>query len=157
MEKGLPLAKVSCWVGLLVCLFLLIDFMLPTNVEVETISEFQVYRTRRTQSIYIVTSTGRELNIGYEQIHGVSVGDKLFVRASPLLNVVRRIESEDARLRISNLATMYTNFSFVPLVFFALVVATLLSFWLNAGLELKFNLGLVTFILLIFVVVMMLT
>jgi curved DNA-binding protein CbpA len=25
MEKGLPLAKVSCWVGLLVCLFLLID------------------------------------------------------------------------------------------------------------------------------------
>ncbi len=153
MKGAMPYLKIMARVSCTLCLFLLIDFVLPRKKKLETISKVRTEVFRRNTHLYFVTNTGRDLNFSTDDLYKLRVGDNLVFEETFLLEELVDIQNAENTLHINNLATLYGNFVFVPMV---LLICSMLVLLPYAKLDLRFNAGIVTAFMLIFTVILML-
>jgi hypothetical protein len=143
--------------GLVIALFLCVDFFLPPKQFDEVINGFQMEQYRRNPRYFLNTNTGREIKIAYEDRVKLQVGQEITIRESLVLAIVRKaiVRSGDDIFVLSNLATLYGNFIFVPVL---LVLSALAGAGMKArgSIEFRFNLAIVHALLIIFTTILIL-
>jgi hypothetical protein len=140
------------WAGCVVVVFLCVDFFLPRHQVTETVTGFRSEPARRGWQDYVITDTGRELKISPDALLGLPAGMELVFVESRLLRILLRVHTRDQSLAISNLATLYGNFVFVPVLLSILSGLGLASL---GGVEFRFSLVIVNAFVLIFTLILM--
>ncbi|MCU0397193.1 MAG: DnaJ domain-containing protein [Cyclobacteriaceae bacterium] len=151
MQKALPFLKPICWAGIVLFVVLMIDYVTPHNQTRERIVRFRMESVRRNYQDYLVTDMGREMKISYEDRIKLMEGEEMIFTQSRFLKIIIRAENIKGSITLSNLATLYGNFVFVPVM---LGISSLLSILSLGTVEFKFNLRLVNAFLFIFTLVL---
>lgn len=148
MQHSLPILNKLSWLSMAWCMMLWIDYFLPPTVREERVVAYTdqlIQRTRRHQDFQLVTDKGHHFPISVVEVVYFPSGSTVNIRSSFFLSVLINLESTHTGYVLSNLATVYRNFSFAPILLFVLSLLSLV--WKN-GLEFRFNLGIVTFLML---------
>ena len=149
MQRSLPLLRKLAWVGCALCLLLWMDYSLPANISEERVltdpHAIRVMTLRNLRAYFLVTDKGHRFPLSYDAIKNFPFGSIVKVHTSPFLGILETVENAEQH-RLTNLATLYGNFSFAPIVLFLLSMLAISKNW---GIEFQFNLGIVTFLILI--------
>jgi curved DNA-binding protein CbpA len=143
MESFLKYVKILSWIGCMVCFVLLFDFfLLPNVMEEKVVSPIRLDKrfAFRYRSDLLLTSGGHHFNIDVHELKYFPDDSKISILKSPLLSLLIKVENFDHSYQVNNLATVYRNLMFGPILLLALSLAGLL---LKAGTEMRFNLGIV--------------
>jgi curved DNA-binding protein CbpA len=149
MQSALPLFYKLAWFGCGLCMILWLDYILPpkvTDEQIQTHSDQTMQLIRRHQDFQLFTDKGNHFTISVVEVKFFPSGSMVSIRSSPFLSILINLESKSTGYVLSNLATLYGNFSFAPILLFIL---SILGVILKKGLEFRFNLGVVTFLVLI--------
>jgi curved DNA-binding protein CbpA len=152
MMKLMPYLKWISFTGIAVLLLLLADFFAPRLTIEETIVRFKIERYGKGRQEYLITQTGRSVSVAFEDFEYLNVGDKLLIRESYILRILLSVHNLSTNYSITNLATLYGNFIFLPVL---LAIGSGLWLMKVGSLEFRFNLGLVNGFVLIFTVLLM--
>jgi len=152
MLRSLPYIKKLAWAGILVCCVLVVDFSIPPKHSIETVTAIQKNGSRNDQKRDMLTNTGRLYGIPYEYIPRIYVGQEIIFKESKGLSILMAIYTEDGEIYNDNLATLYDNFGFMPVL---LAVFSILGVATVGSVETRFNLGIINTFLLIFTVILM--
>lgn len=152
MEWAMPFLYKIWWAGCFICLFLLVDFLLPRNSYSETIILFRTRELRGGVYTYFITEQGRNLSVTQNDFQQLSVGDELILEETPFIGVLVGGRTSSGFVLSGNLGTLYGNFVFVPIL---LLVASVLGVSKLGSLEFRFNLGVVSTFVLIFTIILM--
>jgi curved DNA-binding protein CbpA len=147
MESFQKYVKILSWMGCIVCLMLMFDFFLPASVlEEKVISPVRLDKrfAFRYRSDLLLTSGGHHFNIDVHELKYFPDDSKISILKSSVLSLLIKVENFDNSYQVNNLATVYRNLIFGPVLLLALSLAGLL---LKAGTEMKFNLGIVLILL----------
>lgn len=153
MKRYLHVAKKIAWVGCTLCFILLIDFSLPHRVAEETIRTFESRGRGRSEANYVVTHSGQYLKISASDWDFFETGQSIKVVRSSLFSILIEIRIPEIDTTVTNLSTIYANFLFVPGL---LTLFSLLGVFIKGSVEFEFNLGIITFFVLIFTVILLL-
>jgi len=153
MAKALPYMRPIIWVSFLLCVMVILDFSLPRTYQTETLVTLTTKNFRKGWQAYVFTETGRELNISGDDFLTLSVGEQLVFTESAILKVLVKIQAVEHKVEITNLATLYRNFIFLPIL---LLIASILGLFSVGTTEFRFNLSLATVFLLIFTMIILL-
>ncbi len=149
MQHSLPFLNKLSWLSMACCMILWLDYFLPPNVQEERVItniDQLIQLTRRHQDFKLATDKGHHFTISVAEVEYFPTGSTVHVRSSFFLSILINLESPSTGYVLSNLATVYRNFSFAPILLFVL---SMLSMVWKSGLEFRFNLGVVTFLVLI--------
>jgi hypothetical protein len=151
MKSALTFAKYVNIAGLVLSFCLLIDWLAPGTIVEETIARFESRRGfKNSVSFYVFTDKGRQVPI---VPNTARIGDVLRFDFSPFFSVLRRIDEVNGAYAITNLATVYRNFSFVPLMMLA---CSVLGVTLHRErIEMRFNAAFVNIIAITFTLILM--
>ena len=152
MLRSLPYIKKLAWAGIFVCCVLAVDFSIPPRHSIETVTAIQKKGPRNDQKRDLLTNTGRLYEIPYEYIPRIYVGQEIIFKESKGLSILMAIYTADGEIYNDNLATLYDNFSFMPVL---LAIFSILSVAAIGSVETRFNLGIINTFLLIFTVILM--
>lgn len=128
----------------LISVVMLIDFTLPTKPVKERIIKMEIHELRRERWLVLYTSGKHEISVPDEMRHVFSEGDEVTVNNSFFLNIARSIQDGSTIFRIRR--SLYGNFVFAPA---ALLILSGLGVALRKNVDLGFNLGVVSFIVLL--------
>ena len=147
MEAYTPfVAKISL-TAFIFCMALLIDYALPFAKTTEKITDSYSYRGFQrgyARSEVIVTNENSRYKLSSLDVAHFMVGDLIIVSSSRLFRIPAFIHSKGG-YRAKFHTTIYGNFIFMPLI---LLVTSSLGVFLK-NLELKFNLGVMNFLVLV--------
>ena len=136
-------------------LIIVVDYMLPRNVNPVTILETNVLRTYTrnyaTTWWVIRTDGGQVMSVPYEFSDHFATGKEIEISSTKLFNVPRSIQSDTLALRLNK--SIYGNFLFAPI---ALLFFSTLGLFFRKNVEYGFNLGVTSVIILIFTGVLLL-
>lgn len=152
MQKSLPFMRTISWISSLVILLIMIDVLLPPRVEKATIRTFRTTQYRTTSQEHLVTENGESFRITDDARLLLDNGGVIELVRSPLFLKLKRIQSTEARVSITNLATIYCNFKFVPIL---LLVGTVISLFFASKVEFSFNIGWINLVTLIVTVILL--
>lgn len=152
MVRSLPYVKAIAWVGIFFCCMLVVDYSLPPTETVETVTVTRKKGLRNNQKMDILTNTGRIYEIPFEYIPRIYVDQEIIFRESKGLSILIAIYTEDGEVYMDNLATLYDNFSFLPVL---LAVFSILGVSTKGNVETRFSLGIINIFMLIFTVLLM--
>lgn len=144
MQTYVPIAKRVSMFTFLFCTLLILDFISPAVKSHEMIiNSFTV--GRRSVSQIIVMENGRRFSLAPEDAIYFQLGEEVIIYSSRIMGIPLYISSlQDVQFRFYK--TIYGNFVFAPVI---LLITSLLGvFHKKAGVELKFNLGVVNCLLL---------
>jgi hypothetical protein len=147
MRKWLPFSTKVAWIGCIVCAILLFDFSIPRKVTGAQVKTFKSNGLPRAQSSYIITASGKQLKISSSDWMMFNKGQYIELIESRLFSILIEIKIPESNKSITNLSTVYRNYFFVPLL---LLITSVLGLIIKEGVETRFNLGIVNFIVLIF-------
>lgn len=153
MQRYLHLATKVAWVGCVLCFILAIDFGVPHLVTPDTVQTFRSSRGGRSSRSYVVTQTNRYIKISDRDWAVFEVDQKIEIVESGIFSILIEIRIPEKGIRITNLSTLYGNYFFVPIL---LLILSVMAFAIKGTLEFKFNLGIVTFFVLIFTLIFLL-
>ncbi len=149
MQGSVPLIKKVAWIGCAWCIFLWMDYSLPAKVTEERVMtdprSVRIMAFRNLRTDFLVTDKGHHFPISYDVLTNFPFGSIVKIHTSPFLGILETVENAN-QYRLTNLATLYGNFSFAPILLFVLSMITISKKW---GIEFQFNLGIVTFLILI--------
>ena len=149
MRQSLPLLSKFAWLSCVWILILGLDYFLPYVIsEEKVITDSGLSHTmvsRGYKSDRLTTDKGHHFPITYNEIEYFPSGSVVKVSTSRLLKILVTVESEK-KYQLTNLASLYHNFSFAPIVLLILSIITIIGKW---GIEFQFNLGVVIFLILI--------
>lgn len=131
---------------------LLIDFSLPTRAAKEKIVKTEIHELRRERWLVLYTNGGHEISVPGDISRAFVIGEEVTVNNSFLLNVARSMENGPTTFRIGR--SLYGNFIFAPT---ALLVLSGLGVALRKNVDYGFNLGVVSFIVLLIMCALLLT
>jgi hypothetical protein len=151
MQRSLPLLKKLAWVGCAWCLVLWMDYFLPHNISEErVVTDARLLRSMMLHNYkadLLVTDKGHHFPIDYDEIKYFPYGSVVSVYTSRFLGILVSVTGmNNERYVLTNLATIYHNFSFAPILLFLLSMLAIVRKW---AIEFQFNLGIVTFLILI--------
>lgn len=150
MLHMLRFLKTASWVGLCWCLFLILDYSLPSRVNVETVlpeGNREISWQLHHEPNVVTTDQGHHFPVSFKGVDYFPAGSRVEVVSSRLLNVLIRVESEDDRFVIDSLASIYQNLMVMPIV---LLIVSLAGLSVQQGIEFRFNLLVAISILLVF-------
>lgn len=147
MQRYLNIAMMSSRMALLVATILLADFSLPQQREETIITGMSKKREKSQRTVQVQLSDGQELNIPELQAYSFRSGSRVTVYRSAFLSVPRKMKNEFTHMEASMPISIYGNFIFFPLI---LLITSLLGTFYWKGVEFRFNLGVVNFIMLMF-------
>jgi hypothetical protein len=159
MKKSISAIRWMAWGSLVFCAFLVVDYLLPSRVQQENIVQFvEVYKTYRMRLYHdedkLITDTGREVVISKEETAHFKNDSVLVVIESRLFRIPSNLKNSSGSHTHSNLATIYANFMFLPLL---LLIASLVGVVVKKGsVDFHFSLGLVILALLLFTLIFLL-
>jgi len=153
MIEYLPKFRWACWAGLVLGLFVAIDFFLPYQNEREDIAEInRMYRTGRGGgTIYdhdeLITKSGIAIYLHDDDILYFKKVRQIEIQRTGLFRkiVTASTPARDYKVKV---AAIYAGLIFVPVMLF---IASLLGVVLRKNVEFAFNFTIVSFILLIIV------
>lgn len=151
MKNYVHLAVKVCWVGCFVCFFLLIDFCIPHRVLNDTVLGLYTKNSGRTRSHVVVSASGQRIKIGFEDLRTMTQGGRIEITETFITSTPIKIYVPDKAHTITSMATLYRTYVFVPLL---LVVTSVLGVLIRNRVELQFNFGIVSFVLLIFTLIL---
>lgn len=141
MMQLMPATTYISWFGLMLCIFVWIDFALPRVAKQEVIVE-----TQRTLHHHIMTTDqGHTFNILFPQNRNFIREPEITVFTSKLFSFLDRIETRSGSFQYDNVPSVFRNFMFGPLV---MSVLAAVAVFLPKG-EAKFSLTIALVILLI--------
>ncbi len=150
MQRSLPLLKKLAWAGCAWCMILWLDFFLPPTINKEmVVTDARMLRSvmlHNYKTDLLLTDKGHHFPIGFGDLQYFPYGSEVYVYTSRLLGILVTVESQSRNYKITNLATIYRNFSFVPILLFLLSMLAIIRKWKT---EFQFNLGVVTFLIII--------
>jgi hypothetical protein len=152
MKNYVHLAVKVSWVGCFVCLFLLIDFCIPRNVVKDTVIGLYTNSSGRSRSHVVVSASGQRIKIGFEDLRTMTEGSTIEITKTAITSTAIKIYVPEKAHTIISMATLYRTYVFVPLL---LVVTSVLGLLMRNWIELQFNFGIVSFVLLIFTLILM--
>jgi hypothetical protein len=158
MAEYLPKFRWACWIGLVICLLLTFDYLLPYQQSVEDIVEInRMYRTGRGGgTIYdhdeLITKNGITIYLQDEDLSYFKKARQIIIQKSPLFKKIVTAATADEAYKI-RVASIYGNLVFVPII---LMIASSLGVALRNSVEFSFNLTIVSFILLLIVMFLLL-
>lgn len=133
----------------LLCLLLLVDIFLPHRVNDEIISSFKNTGSRRYEANYLITNSGQQIKISPSDGYLFEVNQPIKIVKSRILSLLIAVRITDTGVSVTNLSTIYANFKFVPLL---LGIFSIMGLAAKGKTEFRFNLGIMTFFVLIFTV-----
>ncbi len=142
--------KVS-WAGCFLCFFLLLDFCLPHRVVKDTVQTLYTTSSGRTQSHVVVSASGQRIKIGFEDLLTMQEGAPIEITEAAITSIAISIYVPEKAHFITSMATLYRTYLFVPLL---LLVSSALGLLVRNRVELQFNAGIVSFILIIFTLIL---
>jgi curved DNA-binding protein CbpA len=143
-------AKVS-WAGSFICFFLLVDFFLPHRIVKDTVRGLYTNSSGRTRSHLVVSESGQRIKIGFEDLQTMVEGAPIEITETAITSIAIKIYVPEKAHSITSMATLYRTYLFVPIL---LLVTSGLGLLLRNNVELQFNVGIVSFILLIFTLIL---
>lgn len=158
MAEYLPKFRWACWVSLVVCVFVAIDYVLPFEHLQEDILEInRMYRTGRGGGmIYdhdeLITRKGTKIKLYDDKLFHFKEVRQVNIDKSALFGKVVLASTPGGEYRV-RVASIYSNLSFIP---FLLFVTSLLGVVIRKNVEFPFNLSIVSSLLLIIVVYILL-
>ncbi len=153
MKKSLTAIRWMAVACLTFCGVLVVDYFMPSRIHRELIVSIEpVYKTYRTKLFHdrdkVITDSGREITILKDETEFFKPDSVLVVVESPLLNIPFSIKNASGSHALTNLATIYANFRFLPVL---LLVASLTGVVVkNGSVDFHFSLGLVILALFMF-------
>ena len=117
------------------------DYILPEQRLEEVIAKD--HRTR--QYHHFTTDQGHVFEVPYPANRPFISEPAITVSVSPVLGVVKHIDTRSGSFRLDNLPSVYANLLFVPIALLLISAAGLL---LRTGDEVRFNFGVVTLLVL---------
>lgn len=147
MESFLKYVQILSRVSFAWCFLLIVDYSLPSVISKEKVVT-DVARIKqlmlRTQGDLLVTEQGHHFPINIHELKYFPHQSDLKIFQSPLLSLVIKVENELGTYQLNNLATLYRNFVFAPVL---LTLLSLVALFWKKGIEFRFNLGLVMFLI----------
>jgi hypothetical protein len=145
MQASLPYLRLVFYAGLAICLALAMDFLLPARVEKDRV-QAQAFETVRIRGSVdksaLITAAGKRIKVAVQEITFFPKESLVEVHTSRIFSVLITVRNVESGYRASNLATLYRNYSFAPLV---LLVISVLGLIYRKRVESAFNLGIVGF------------
>jgi curved DNA-binding protein CbpA len=141
--------KVS-WVGCFISFFLLIDICLPHRVVKDTVQGLYASSGRASSNL-VVSESGRQIKIGLEDLRTMKRGEPIEITETILTSIVITIYIPEKEHYITSMATLYRTYLFVPLL---MLVSSGVGLLIRKRVELQFNAGIVSFILIIFTLIL---
>jgi len=154
MAEYLPKFRWVCWVSLLVCLLVVVDFLLPFRKLEEDILEInRMYRTGRGGGmIYdhdeLITRNGTSIKLYDDELLYFKEVRHIDIEKSILFGKIVTVSTPDEKYKV-RVASIYNHLFFIPMILF---VTSLLGVSLRKSIEFPFNLSIVSFLLLIVVI-----
>ena len=149
MAKYLPFfqwVSIGCFV---LCSFLLIDYLWPaavSNEQIESTSLRRTYTRNSSTTWWVIhTSAGRTVDLPFGVSEIFLPGEMVIISSSKFLGIPRKVQCQAAVIPIKN--SLYGNFVFAPA---ALLLISFFGVLFRKNLEYGFNLGVVSFVMLIF-------
>lgn len=141
--------KVS-WTGCFISFFLLVDICLPHRVVKDTVQGLYASSGRASSNI-VVSESGRQIKIGLEDLRTMKRGEPIEITETILASIVITIYVPEKEHYITSMATLYRTYLFVPLL---MLVSSGVGLLIGNRVELQFNAGIVSFILIIFTLIL---
>jgi hypothetical protein len=151
MKNYVHLAVKVSWAGCFICFFLLVDFCLPHRVVKDTVQALYTNRSGRTRSHVVVSESGQRIKIGFEDLRTMTEGEPIEITETTITSIAIKIYVPEREHYITGMATLYRTYLFVPLL---LLLISVLGLLIRNRIELQFNFGIVSFILLIFTLIL---
>jgi hypothetical protein len=151
MQRAVPYLTKVAWVGIFLVIVMLADVALPAQIETTPIIGFRSTRVRHTSQEHMITASG-SYRITDEAMLKLHVGDTVEIIHSAFLNRLVRLQCND--VYITNLATVYSNYVFVPIL---LCILSVLGVLLRNKIEFQFNVGIVNIFALVITLILLLT
>jgi hypothetical protein len=143
MQTALPYLRWVFYVGLLFVLVLLADYVLPSSVLSERVigNSFEIYRIRGSVGrSALITESGKQIRVSVEEILLFPKESVVEVHTSGLFSILITVRNPTSGYRAGNLATVYRNYIFGPLV---TLVVSILGLVFYKRVEFAFNLSIV--------------
>ena len=157
MQSMLKYSRLLFYFGCFWCGVLVIDFLLPSIVRHEIVTSDMKEIPRlvsRDRIDLLVTDQRHHFHVlPHEMVH-FPKGSILHIYSSSILSALVKVENHDGTYIVNNLATIYRNFSFAPIMLLLTCLAGLL---IRRGLEFHVNLGVVVFLLMILNIIFLIT
>lgn len=144
MASNLRYALLVSKLTLLFSVVLLADFSLPSKKIATSIVGEQI--TNRGSSFKLELGDGKSVSISREAARKMGSDKKVIVYQSALFSIPQSLEDERTHYRSPIEVSIYGNFAFGPLI---LLITSLLGTFYWKGVEFRFNLGIVNFLLLL--------
>jgi hypothetical protein len=157
MQSMLKYSRLLFYFGCFWSLVLLVDYSLPATVFNEIVASDMSDLSRlisRDRVDLLVTDRRHHFHVQATEMKHFPKGSTVRIHTSSLLSAVIKVENHDGTFIVNNLATIYRNFSFAPIL---LLFTCSLGLVVRKGVEFHVNLGIVVFLLMILNIVFLFT
>jgi hypothetical protein len=132
------------------CLFLILDYSLPFTTTSGTVEKISSHSGRKTETLNTVSMhNDKEFTIDKEYSSHFKKGDAISLTGTRIFGIMVTAEASDGFVA-SMSVTIYSVFIFAPIVLFAMSV---LGLYRKNSVELQFNLGVASFLVLLLCIV----
>lgn len=142
IARLVPYATQVLRIGVLVALVIAVDFFLPEQRLEEVI--IGKYGTRQYQEFK--TDQGHHFQAPYPLNRPFVHEPAITVSISPVMSVLKSIETRSGSFQLTNLPSVYANLVFVPI---ALLLVSVLGLIVRSSNEVRFNFGVVSLLVLL--------
>ncbi len=139
MIHFLKYLRLISFAGIAWCSILALDYMLPNRVRTEkVVSESNRVISWQFHHVpyVLVTDKGHQFPINASGVDFFPVGSEAEIITSRILDLLIKIEAPGKKYSLDSLATVYSNFLFVPIV---LLVLSVIGLTLKKGIEFRFS------------------
>lgn len=156
MREYMPWVARMTQICFVFSVLIVVDYMLPMRVNSFNIIETNLRRTytRNFATTWWVIKTDGDhvIDVPYEFSDHFATGIRIELITTRLLNVPRRVQSDTLAVRLNK--SIYGNFLFAPI---ALLIFSTLGIFFRKNVEIGFNLGVTSVLILIFTGILLLT
>lgn len=147
MAEYLKYAILMSRVSLMFTLVLMVDYNLDYDISrLEITSTRNLYQSRGGRSVQLQFGDGETLNVNSLTARQFTKGSTILMHKTALFNVPILMENELTHYKTKVPISVYGNFIFAPLILF---ITSLIGSFFWRGVEFRFNLGVVNFLLML--------
>ncbi|MFN5557116.1 MAG: DnaJ domain-containing protein [Chryseotalea sp.] len=151
-QKALPYFQYVAKAGVFLILFMVVDILLPVRLNEKTIVKISSYSNRKISYDIMHFNDGTSYKVPRDLEYRLEIDDKVVFYQTYLSRTTRQFTVPRLTFTYTKLATLYTNFRFVPLLFFLGVIC---AFIFKNKIDFSFSLGVVNLFLFITIFIML--
>ena len=141
MRNGLGFMRAVSLVGAFCCIMLGFDYFLPPVIlrEKVIIDMEEIKRVVPKHHMdLLVTDRGHHFPVAMSEVNYFPEGSRIKIMTSRIFSLLICVESQHSDFQVNNLATIYRNFAFGPVV---LIFFCFLSLFGNESVEFRYTIG----------------